>query len=197
MVYMQTLDANVQDRDQINYSYSTRLNDVLSELGIETFEPFEVYVNNKIVLLEGTIPQFFIGNMPISPNHLLKEGDAVLLGIQTPPTVGDLVSLVGQSVQTPINITFNGEPVTLTGSGSSLLLNGRQVDHSAIVSPGDKLTIPEAVQRPFLFSDVFLFNDYSLPKTTSTSYMLLRNGEPIGFNDPIFNGDSLEIKFGS
>ena len=79
----------------------------------------------------------------------------------------------------------------MTDSGSSVLLNGQQVDHSTIVRPGDKLTIPETVQRPFLFSDVFLFIDYSLPKTASTSYELLRNGEPIGFNDPIFSGDSL------
>lgn len=191
------LDTIIHDRDQIVYSHSTKLNDVLSELGIETFGPFEVYVNNKRILLEDWSATFLIGKLPVSPDHLLKDGDEVRLEVHASPTVGEVISSLDQSMQTTANITFNGESVTLTNSGSSILLNGLQVDNSAIVHSGDRLTIAETVQRPFLFSDVFLFIDYSLPKTASTSYQLLRNGEPIGFNDPIVSGDALEIKFNS
>ena len=191
------LETVVQDRDQINYSHSTQLMDALTDLGIETFGSFEIYVNDKSMALENVIPQFFIGNMPISLNHQLKDGDEVRLGMKSSPTVGDVVSSLGKSIQPTMSITFNGEPVSMADNRSSLLLNGQKADSSTIVQPGDRLTIPETVQRSFLFSDIFLFIDYTLPKTTSTSYQLLRNGEPIGFNDPIFSGDSLEIKFDS
>lgn len=189
------LDAIVRDRDNIVYSYSTKLSDLLSDIGIETFKPFEIYVNNKRIYLENQTPQYIVGNTPVSRDHLLKNGDEVKLGIQTQPTVGEIIASVDQSNQPTAVITFNGESVTLRNGGSSVLLNGKQVDYSVLVHPGDRLTIPETEGRPFLFSDIFLFIDYSLPKTASTSYQLLRNGEPIGFNDPIFSGDALEIKF--
>lgn len=191
------LDAIVRDRDKIVYSYSTKLSDLLSDIGIETFKPFEVYVNNKRISFGGETPQYIVGNTPVSPDHLLKNGDEVKLVIKAPPTVGDIVASMDQSNQPTAVITFNGEPVTLRNSGSSILLNGKQVDNSVLVHPGDRLTIPETEGRSFLFSDVFLFIDYTMPKTASTSYQLLRNGEPIGFNDPIFSGDALEIKFSS
>lgn len=190
------LDTIVNDRDQISYSSITKLNDVLSVLGIETIEPFEIYVNNKRTLLEKWTTQFFIGDMPASPDQHLKDGDVIRLGILDPPTVDEVVSSMNHSAQTTA-VTFNGEPVTLTNSGSPILLNGKQVDAFEIVRPGDRLTIAEASSRSFLFSDIFLFINYTMPKTSSTSYQLLRNGEPIGFNDPIFSGDALEIKFDS
>lgn len=189
------LDTVVQDRDEISYSHSTKLNDVLSEVGIESIDSFEVFVNNKKIILENWTTQFFIGNMPVTPDHLLKDGDEIRLGTQTPPTVSDIVSSLDSSTHMTVSVTFNGERVTMTNNMTSILLNGKQVDHSAIVHPGDRLSISETEQRPLLFSDVFLFIDYSLPKTASTSYELLRNGEQIGFNDPIFSGDALEIKF--
>lgn len=188
------LDTIVHDRDQISYSYITKLNEVLSQLGIETIEPFEIYVNNKRTLLEKWTTQFFIGNMPASSEQLLNDGDEVRLGIQNPPTVGEVVSTLNHPVHATA-ITFNGKPVTMASSGDAILLNGKQADATEIVRPGDRLTLAEAPSRSFLFSDVFLFIDYTLPKTASTSYQLLRNGEPIGFNDPIFSGDALEIKF--
>lgn len=191
------LDTIVQDRDQIVYSHSTKLNDILAKLSIEIVEPFEVFVNNKSILLKDWTPQFYIGNIPISTDYLLKDGDKVRLGTQTPPTVGDIVGSLDPSNQPTASVTFNGKPVTMTNNRSSILLNGQQVDNSVSVRPGDRLTIPKTEQRPFLFSDVFLYIDYSLPTTTSSSYQLLRNGESIGFNDPVFSGDALEIKFNS
>lgn len=191
------LDTIIHDRDQIVYSHTTKLSDVLSGLDIKTTAPFEVYVNNKRILLAEWSTTFLIGNMPVPADHLLKDGDEVRIKAHTSPTVWEIISALDQSTQSTASITFNGQPVTITNSGSSILLNGQQVDNSSIVHSGDRLTIAETVHRPFLFSDIFLFVDYSLPTTASTSYQLLRNGEPIGFNDPIFSGDALEIKFSS
>ncbi|MFS0689155.1 cell division FtsA domain-containing protein [Sporosarcina sp. 179-K 8C2 HS] len=191
------LDTVVNDRDEIYYSHSTKLNNVLSEIGIETFEPFQVYVNNKSVILENLTPQYIVGNMPVPLDHRLKADDEVRLEMQTYPTVGEVISSLEKFTFATASVTFNGEPVTMMNIGASILLNEQQVDTSTIVHPGDRLIIQETVQRPFLFSDVFLFIDYSLPKTASTSYQLLRNGEPIGFNDPVYSGDALEIRFGT
>lgn len=189
------LDTIVHDRDEIYYFHSTKLKDILAELGIKTTMPFEIIVNNKTILLEQWTPQLLNGRTPISPEQLLKDGDEIRFEIQQPPTVGEIIAALDDVKLTTATVTFNGQSVTMTSSLSPVLLNGKQVDHSTIVHSGDKLTIPESVQRPFLFSDVFLFIDYSLPKTAASSYELLRNGEPIGFNDPVFSGDALEIKF--
>ncbi|MCM3743650.1 rod shape-determining protein [Sporosarcina luteola] len=191
------LDAAIHDRDQVVYSHSTKLNDVLSEINIETSSPFEVYINNKRILLEDWSTTFLLNDLPVTPQHPLKDGDVVQFEAHASPTVGEVISSLDQPTRSVASITFNGQPVTITDSGSSILLNGRRVDNSAKVLSGDRLSIEETVHRPFLFSDIFLFIDYSLPTTAPTSYQLLRNGEPIGFNDPIFSGDALEIKFSS
>ncbi|WP_432363973.1 cell division protein FtsA [Sporosarcina sp. UB5] len=189
------LDTIVQDRDVISYAHSTKLHDVLLQFDMDNVGQFAVYINNNKTVLDNWSTQFFVNTIPVSQDYLLQDGDEVQLVTQDLPTVKDIVSLVDKTMLTSITITFNDEPVTITSRAVSILLNGQQVDHFTIVHPWDRLTILEETQRPILFSDVFRFIDYSLPKTVSTSYQLLRNGEPIGFNDQIFSGDALEIKF--
>lgn len=190
------LDTLIKDRDSIRYSYPSKLGDVVEELDANVSIPFEVFVNNKRTVIEDHAAKFLIDDVQIFTDYVLKDGDEISYIAQTLPTIGEIVSSLKTGHQASAQVTFNGTAVTITRNSSQALLNGNPADNATIVNKGDRLTITETVQKPFVFSDVFLFTDYILP-TTASSYKLLRNGEPIGFNDPIYNGDELEIKFSS
>lgn len=191
-----TVESNIKDGDEIVYNQDIKLKDILIDMNKNEVEPFEVYVNNKSILLNEGIPKFFCGKLQITQDYTLNDADEIQVINSPLPTISSVFNSIGQVNQMKASVTFNGSPITIKNTNLTVLLNGRPVESSTVINRGDRLTIPETnQQQPLLFSDVFKFIDYTLPKTASSSYQLLRNGEPIGFNDPIFGGDSLEIKF--
>lgn len=190
-------ETAVADRDEISFSFSTKLGDILTKEAIPIGQPFELFVNKKSIQLEDFTPAFMLGDKPIPPNYQVKNGDAIRIIQAQLPSVEEVVNSIGKSHRTIVYVTFNGMPVELNNSSFSILLNGQNADLTSAVRSGDVLTFFESAYKQAVFSDVFKYIEYTLPQTGPSSYQLVRNGETIGFNDPIFEGDSLEITFSS
>lgn len=190
-----TSEASVSDRDDIVFSFSTNLQEVLTRQGIHTPQPFELIVNKKPIRLDQFAPKFMLGEKPVLPNYQLKDGDSIRIVQPEFPSVADIANSIGKSFKTIVTVRFNGEKVELHNKSFDITLNGIVADPQKIVKLGDILTFSETPYKQTVFSDLFKYVEYTLPQTGSATYQLLRNGETIGFNDPIFEGDSLEISF--
>ncbi|WOV88564.1 cell division protein FtsA [Sporosarcina oncorhynchi] len=190
-----TSDHAVVDRDEISFTFQTNLQAILTNEAIETEQPFELFINNQRIRMKEFTPRFMLGNKPILPSYQLKDGDAIRIIQPKLPSVEEVIQIIGKSHRTIVSVTFNGVPVDLHSSSFTILLNGQTSDHTTIIKPGDVITFSEAAYKQAVFSDVFKYIEYTLPQAGTSSYQLLRNGETIGFNDPIYENDALEITF--
>ena len=86
-------------------------------------------------------------------------------------------------------------PYTSENRGFAITLDGTYASANDTILSGSHLDFTKPNDNPILFSDVFAFTDYQLPKNTAGTYQLLRNSSKIDFNDPISDGDMLEITF--
>ncbi len=90
-----------------------------------------------------------------------------------------------------IEVTFNGEPITLKQQQLVIKRNEETLDEDTILHHGDELTIVTNKVRPFIFQDVFRYTDIDLNNVKG--YEVLRNGQPANFHEQITDGDKLEI----
>ena len=188
-------DRAIVDRDEISYAFSTNLQAILTSEAIETEQPFELFINNQRIRMKEFTPTFMLDDKPILPSYQLKDGDAIKIIQPRLPSVEEVIDVIGKFHRKIVSVTFNGAPVELHNSSFTILLNGQTSDHTTIIQPGDVLTFFEAAYKQAVFSDVFKYIEYTLPQTGTSTYQLLRNGETIGFNDPIYENDALEIIF--
>ena len=111
------------------------------------------------------------------------------------PTAAEVALETGKKAVEEISVTFNGTDITIKKNRLTFTLNGQLVKGDALLNSNDRLELNSINESPITFGDIFSFTDYSLPKNSKGNYQLLRNDKPIGFNDPIFGGDILEIAF--
>ncbi|WP_255452117.1 Cell division protein [Sporosarcina sp. ANT_H38] len=195
---LKTIDTVIQDRDKITVSHERTVAaafEKTNQSDLTNNNAFTVSVNKKTINLKKRNTEFFIMEALVQTTHIVKEGDRITILKPPLPTVDEVISEIGKKVCDIITVLFNGESVTIRKPRLALTLNGRDVEVSAKVKPGDRLDFISLSEDPITFGDSFAFSDYSLPENSSSNYKLLRNGTPIGFNDAIFGGDRLEISF--
>ncbi|WP_342505464.1 cell division FtsA domain-containing protein [Sporosarcina sp. FSL K6-2383] len=194
----QSIDTNVQDRDKITITQTKTLAAALTKNNQSKLleeETFIVTVNQKSVTLKNRHPEFFVGKMPIRPSYVIKDQDVISLQKPPLPSANEVALEIGKKAFDEMTVTFNDEVITIHKPRLSVRLNGQAATGTETVRPGDKLEFITLDDNPIVFGDIFAFTDYSLPENSSSHYQLLRNGSQIGFNDPIFGGDVLEITF--
>ena len=192
------LDSAIQDRDKVIVSHEKTLAAALAKISgtdLLKINSFTVHIDRNIMQVQEDAVIFRIGKIAIKPSHILHDGDIVTVQKPQPPTVADVAQKAGKTVVDKIIVTFNGEETIIRKARYVIMLNGEPVDESFFVQPNDRIDFTSTNKDPILFSDIFAFSDYSLPKHTTGTYKLLRNGASIGFTDPIFGGDNLEIVF--
>lgn len=189
-----SLSQQIHDSDEIIYHPLTTVKDFLSQQEEVLYEPFEVSINDQKVVVDDYTPKIFIGEQQIGGNYKLNHGDCIHTVCPQPPTVNDLLQTIGEKHQSITKVTFNGDPVTIIHTNASILVNGQKVSLATKICRHDELTITQLPHHAPVFSDVFKFIEYTLPSSAS-SYQLLCNGQMIGFNDTITDGDELAIVY--
>lgn len=194
----QSLDTQLSDRDKIHVSQARTLAAALAATNRQeqlATNVFSVVVNQKPMALKARPMTFLVGGIPVNTSYILKDQDAIAIQKPPSPTINEVAAELGKKSVDQMTVTFNGTTITIQKQRLSFMLNGQLSDGDTIVQADSQLTITSLNTTPITFSDVFVHTDYQIPESSSSTYQLLRNGSPIGFNDPIFGGDSLEIKF--
>lgn len=187
-----SLSQSIHDSDEIIYQQLLSVNDLLSGTEVHLYQPFEVYMNEQKITVDDYTPKIFVDEHEVDCNYQLKHGDCIHTVCPQLPTVDELLQTIGKKHHTVTAVTFNGDPVKIIHTNYLVFVNGQQVPLSTPIRSHDRLELTQLSQQPPVFSDVFKFIDYTLPSSAS-AYQLLCNGQPIGFNDTITEGDDLAI----
>lgn len=192
-----TLDTAVQDRDVLTISYPRTVADALAKLKKQDLiQPvYTLVVNGKAMTFKRKAVTYFHGTVPIPPSYTIQEQDEITVQQTASPTVKDIAAELEMRLEETAAIYFNGSPLELNKTLYSIRVNSQPAAPDTKVASGDKIEFLPIAESGFSFSDIFAFSDYSLPDSPASQYKLLRNGAPIGFHDPVFGGDSLEIVF--
>jgi len=194
----QLLGKPIKDRDNVIFSQEYTLSAALKNShlqSLQTEKTFTIKVDNQPIVIQSIPHQAYLNSIAIKPNHLLKNGDEVIIQKPVNPTAMDIALKIGEKTGEKMTVTFNNEVLAISKDNISFKLNNQIVEGTAAVKPNDRLEIIRINKESIVFSDIFAFTDYNPPSNTSGSYSLLRNDQPIGFNEAIFGGDRLEIKF--
>lgn len=194
----QPIGTSIQDRDKIVISQEKTLIAALNKMNAPNLAEKSsviVYIDGKPITLQGQSTSFFSGTIAIKPNQTLTDGEIITTKKPPLPTVAEIALQAGQKIIDPMTVTFNNKEMIIRKERVKITLNGEPVEESRVVQPNDRLDFTSLNNGQIVFSDVFAFTDYRLPTHSVGTYQLLRNGEPIGFNDPIFGGDNLQISF--
>ena len=192
------LNTPIKDRDKMIFSQGNTLATALKKMAypdLHIDRTFSIYVDKNPIVIQNQTNSYFLNDKPIKHAHSLVDGDNITLRKPKLPTVAEVAHQAGKKITDKISVTFNEEETIIEKTRLSFKLNGEPVDQTVVVKPNDRLDLVTINMDSIVFSDVFAFTDYSLPSKASGAYQLLRNGESIGFTDPIFGGDRLEISF--
>lgn len=194
----QPLETILQDRDKIIIQELHTLATALEKLNrndLLTPSTFTITLDGKPIAHTVKSIEFMANGTVIGTSYLLKNGDNITSEKKDKLTIGEVINHLGKKLADEITVTFNGETLLIQKQRIAITLNGQQASAKDFIKAGDQLDLITLQADPIRFSDIFTSSDYQLPKNTSGNYQLLRNASPIGFNEPIFGGDALEIIF--
>lgn len=192
----QTSDAMIQDRDKVEIRINTTLQAALQKWTGKTSEQaFSLVIDKKPIRLKKWEDEYYLNKVPIRPTHHLQDQDFITVKTRTLPTVASLSRELEIPFTEKTHVFFNGENIQIEKPRYQIYINGEVASPTSSIQNGDKIEFVSLPNRPIVFSDVFAFSAYELPKNINGSYQLLRNDAPIQLNEQIFQGDRLEIKF--
>lgn len=192
-----SLDEVLYDRDDIVVRIPETIEQLLhatkNDHLLKQLEPFTITLNEKKVTFPewcGTIYRNEIECQRYAP---FEDGDNIIIHEQSQRTIAQIAEAKQLKLHYSIPIIFNGETLTLTKQVGTFYRNGKQLREDDPVQHGDELQFSEQKIEPFIFQDIFQYVEVNIPHGASTTFTLLKNGEPTTFYEPLAPGDQLEI----
>lgn len=192
-----SLDEVLYDRDDIVVRIPETIEQLLhatkNDHLLKQLEPFTITLNEKKVTFPewcGTIYRNEIECQRYAP---FEDGDNIIIHEQSQRTIAQIAEAKQLKLHYSIPIIFNGETLTLTKQVGTFYRNGKQLREDDLVQHGDELQFNEQKIEPFIFQDIFQYVEVDIPHGASTTFTLLKNGEPTTFYEPLAPGDQLEI----
>lgn len=191
-------DTPVSDRDEISiqtdYTLASAAEQMLGQPALEPIQ-FSVSLDGKKMTPKPRQASYVVDNTEVTAQYIVKSGDIIESRQPLLPTIQELADELEIILEARADVTFNNERVTVKKQRTAPFINGQPADPLYHVQDGDQVDFKSVSSSPIIFSDVFSYTDFSLPSNSVTKYHLLRNGESIRFNEPIYGGDQLEIRF--
>ncbi|MEJ5257917.1 MAG: cell division protein FtsA [Fervidobacterium sp.] len=147
--------------------------------------------------VNGAYREFTAGEVKIFKDELeLRDENSVELGeelkyalVLNYPKVKDLPEMEKISVV----IKINGQPTVLTKEGVIVLVNDQLVSPEYEIRDGDKIKTQIPDEQGFIVADILKLFNFDIKKVKS--YNLLKNGEKVGFTEPLESGDEIIFEF--
>ncbi|WP_228548257.1 cell division protein FtsA [Sporosarcina obsidiansis] len=195
-----TMDTAISDRDELTVRQANTLAAAIEyaqgiQNTLSSTEALSVKWNGIKHFLKPRPSVYLIDGREITGQYILQDGDIIETRQPTPLTVKEIADELDILLEARAEVTFNNEPVIIKKQRATVFVNGQLVDLAYEVRSEDQVEFKSVSDAPIIFSDIFSFTDFSLPAHSASAYRLLRNGESIRFNESIFGGDRLEIRF--
>ncbi|SKA92207.1 cell division protein FtsA [Sporosarcina newyorkensis] len=195
-----SIDTMVSDRDELIVRQANTLGAAIEKVySIQhpkvSAESFSVKWNGSNHILKHRPSKYLVDGIEITHQYIIQDGDIIETRSPEPLSIKEIADELEIILEARADVMFNTEPVSIKKQRTAVFINGQLADHAYQVQPEDQVEFKSVSDAPIIFSDIFSFTDFSLPTNSASAYLLLRNGESIRFNEPIFGGDRLEIQF--
>ena len=192
------LDRPLKERDKIDVVTQQTVEQVLRSLQKESLlsqvKPYTVTINNKSHYIPEFSATLLLNNHPVKPTYMVQPNDSIKIELDKVPTLQQLADQLEMKLENRIKVSFQHQEVELIAESSIVFIGDRRLLPEDIVPNDSVLTWQHVNASPWIFQDIFRFIDWTLPKDV-TSFEIVRNGKPSAFDEEVFGGDHLEIKF--
>ncbi|AXI01309.1 cell division protein [Sporosarcina sp. PTS2304] len=191
-----SLETLVTDRDELTTRTTCSLATAIKEMN-DSLDVAQLSVihDGKKQLVKSRPILYIVDGNEVDDHYIIKDGDQITTHQPPATTLQEIANELDIILEARADITFNGEPVSIKKQRTAVYVNGQLANLSYQVHSSDQVEFTSVSNAPIIFSDIFSFTEFSLPTNAASAYRLVRNGEPIRFNEPIFGGDQLEIRF--
>ena len=187
------MDEAVADRDVFEIRWPRTARELLEALGEAQGSAGRCLVQGREVFL-GEFLSLRRNGEPATLSDPVQDGDTWEWESLFPPTAGELLERLGIAGETTLEVTVNGQPVTLR-LPAKILLNGRPADPSVTVGDGDRLEV-QPVQSLSLY-ELLPYAGISWEERIRDGRRLVLEvrGEPADFTTSVSPGDVVAIRF--
>lgn len=192
------LDYLLKDHDQISIVKTETLADWIEKSGkksiLNDLSTYTIYLDDRKVALDQFSAQLKVNDSKAQLNQPLMPNDQITFSPSKKVSVKNLLSALNIKSETKINVTYNGERVTLAKQILTLLQDNQPLERTDLIDPEVRLSIQELEDQSFIFQDLFRFISIDLSKVKG-NVTILKNNEPATFLDPLVDNDQIEITF--
>lgn len=194
-----TLDTPLKERDILSFQMIETAEAILKATGqahiIQSLKPYFVSIDGKSNFFPEFSSILLLNEAPIKLQYPVNEGDTLSVRTQLSPTVQNISDQLKVRLIDSLTVTFQGKQIELVKTCVNVSMNGTLIDANEIINAGSKLLFQSIDTSQWIYQDVFRFSSWKLPENISGQFLILRNGQSAGFDEPIFGGDQLEIRF--
>lgn len=187
----------LQDRDVMKIQVVETIEQALKKLNLthllKQCEPYKITCNGKEAILPNFTGTLVVNDLPSKLNYPLQTGDRIKIVQGLKRTAENILKFLEFESQQSITVTFQKEQVLLKDDSMEIFCNGKALTLNDEIPPNAVVQVKSTVKSPWIFQDVFRFSNWQIPKDFKGQFSILRNGEPVGFDEQIFGGDVLEI----
>lgn len=195
---MTDLHYLVQDGDRITCTPLQTIEHVLQAIDQEDVlmqvQPFNLAVDHQSIVFPALSDELLLNGVTAKKQYPVQQGDVLTLKPHTNPTVDFVAQHLHMSLSSTIHVTFQGEAVILSKPTVDVLVNRQPATAKTILTSGDSVQFVALDQSAWQYNDIFRFSDWQLPTAFKGTFHILRNGEAVNFDAPIFGGDTLTIE---
>lgn len=133
-----------------------------------------------------------LNGRPARPEDLVRPGDSLDYVLEeTGPSVA--AALAGHVLPSaPVTVSVNGQKLRLPGSGTTILVNGREAKPEDPLPRGAEITLVPG-QSSAILSDLFTLVDVKKNARPGGRLVMTVNGAPADFTTPLHDGDEIEL----
>lgn len=190
-------NQKLKDRDIVQIEVAETVEQALlfcqQKYVLKSFEQYKVMFEGKEVHLPSFSNELFINGKRGKLSSAIQDGDKISFSQLVLPTVEQLLHHLNIQ-RKHITVTFQDELVELFDNSVTVLINGNEKNEQEVVPNGALIEVKKTAYTPWIFQDIFRFSNWQIPTNFKGQFKILRNGQPVGFDEHIFGGDNLKIE---
>ncbi|MFN6991824.1 MAG: cell division protein FtsA [Fervidobacterium sp.] len=184
------ISANVElkDGDVIKYE-KVKVKEIREFLASDLIK-IEYSINNLFKEIEAGEVKIFKNELELSDENTIEYGDELTYAlILKYPKVRELPEMEKIS----IIINLNGQPTLISKDGVLVWVNDQLVSPDYEIKNGDRIKTHVPDEQGFIVADILRV--FNVDPKRVKRYTLLKNGEKVGFTDPLNSGDDIIFEY--